>query len=201
MIDRGFGVPLAWDIDLLSGYEHSFLTTAENPVGFSRRITKLARWLPAHDAIVVNGYTSPWMLSAMALCRSRGLPYLLRASSHPTGRATGIRRNVRNIGARVIVSGSAGGLSMGQLNDQFYRKFGAKKIIFAPNSVDDERLHPRRRSGARNYLARWGLSGSRPVIIYYGKLYPGKRPLDLAVAVELLPYEVTTDLCRRWFAG
>ena len=28
VVDTEFGVPVAWDIDLLSGYEHQFLTTA-----------------------------------------------------------------------------------------------------------------------------------------------------------------------------
>lgn len=191
-IDQGFGVPVAWDIDLLSGYEHSFLTTIENPVNRSKRFTKLVQWLPTHDAIVVNGYTSPWMLSAMALCRSRGVPYLLRASSHPTGRATGIRRSVRNVGARVIVSGCAGGLSMGELNDQFYRKFGAKEIFFAPNSVDDQRFASPPLIQRTELLTQWGLSDRRPVIIYCGKLYPAKRPLDLVAAVEFLSREVTT---------
>jgi len=192
VMDHGFGVPVAWDIDLLSGYEHGFLTRDGNHIGLFNRISKLARWLPAHDAIVVNGYSSPWMLSAIALCRTRGLPYFLRTSSHPTGLATGIRRRVRDVGARVIVSGSAGGLSMGQLNEQFYNKFGAKKIFFAPNSVDDERFASPPTVGRSELLARWGLGDGRPVIMYCGKLYPGKRPLDLVAAVKLLSQEVTT---------
>src|SRR5712691_12314025 len=28
VVDPGFGVPVTWDIDLLSGYEHHFLTTS-----------------------------------------------------------------------------------------------------------------------------------------------------------------------------
>jgi glycosyltransferase involved in cell wall biosynthesis len=191
-IDRGFGVSVSWDIDLLSGYDHEFLTTIKNPVNIPSRAIKLSRWIPSHDAIVVNGYTSPWMLSAMGICRSRRLPYLLRASSHPTGRATGIRRSIRNMGARIIVSGAAVGLSMGLLNDQFYRKFGAKRIVFAPNSVDDERFSSPPLSGRAELLARWGLSDSVPVIMYCGKLYPGKRPLDLVAAVDLLSQEATT---------
>jgi glycosyltransferase involved in cell wall biosynthesis len=191
-IDHGFGVPVAWDIDLLSGYEHDFLSTIENTVSLPRRATKLSRWIPAHDAIVVNGYTSLWMLYAMGICRSRGVPYLLRASSHPTGRAIGVRRSIRNMGARMIVSGSAAGLSMGHLNEQFYRKFGAKRIVFAPNSVDDERFSTPPLVGRAELLARWELDDSLPVIMYCGKLYPGKRPLDLVTAVDLLSQETTT---------
>ena len=28
VVDAGFGVPVTWDIDLLSGYEHQFLMTS-----------------------------------------------------------------------------------------------------------------------------------------------------------------------------
>lgn len=191
-IDRGFGVAVSWDIDLLSGYEHGFLTTTQNPVGAPKRAVKLSRWIPSHDTIVVNGYTSPWMLCAMGICRSRGVPYLLRASAHPTGGATGIRRTIRDAGAQMVVSGSAAGLCMGHLNDQFYRKFGAKRIVFAPNSVDDERFSSPPAIGRAELLARWGLNDSIPVIMYCGKLYPRKRPLDLVNAVESLSQKVTT---------
>ena len=41
-------------------------------------------------------------------------------------------------------------------------------------------------------LTRHGLKDDKPVIMYCGKLYPGKRPLDLVDAVGLLPGEVNT---------
>jgi glycosyltransferase involved in cell wall biosynthesis len=190
-IDPGFGVPVAWDIDLLSGYAHRFLATAEHPAGRVGRMRALLRWIPVHDVVVVNGYYSPWMLSAMAACRVLGVPYLLRASAHPRGRATGVRRVIRQAGARIVVAASSGGLSMGLLNDEFYRLNKARRIVFAPNSVDNDRFAvPSHRTRA-GLLARHGLGDGRPVILYCGKLYPAKRPLDLTAAVNLLRHDVT----------
>ena len=73
-IDPEFGVSVSWDIDLLSGHTHQFVTTGGRPISRTRKIATLMRWIPAHDAVVVNGYTSPWMVSAMAICRARGIP-------------------------------------------------------------------------------------------------------------------------------
>ena len=38
VVDPGFGVPFTWDIDLLSGYEHQFLTmSGREPLGSEPR--------------------------------------------------------------------------------------------------------------------------------------------------------------------
>jgi glycosyltransferase involved in cell wall biosynthesis len=185
-VDPGFGVPVAWDIDLLSGYPHRFLAAGERPAGRAARLRALARWIPSHDVVVVNGYYSPWMLSAMALCRLARVPYLLRASAHPQGPSRGLRRHLRRAGTRIVVAGSAGGLSMGVLNDEFYRLQRARRIVFAPNSVDNDRFAVPSPVTRSELLARYGLRGDTPLILCCGKLCPRKRPQDLAAAVKLL---------------
>lgn len=189
VIDPGFGVPVAWDIDLLSGYPHQFLVTGERRAGRTERCRALARWIPGHDVVVVNGYSSPWMVSAMAICRLRGVPYLLRASAHPRGISPGPRRHLRRLGTRMVVAGSAGGLSMGILNEEFYRRQKARRIIFAPNSVDNDRFAVPSGITRTELLGRHGLGDGKPVIVCCGKLYPGKRPLDLVAAARLLRHE------------
>jgi glycosyltransferase involved in cell wall biosynthesis len=191
-VDPSFGVSIAWDIDLLSGYAHHFLTTTRRPVSVASQISALTRWVPAHDAVVVNGYTNGWMLLAMAICRLRGVPYLLRGSSHPEGQSAGLRRRLRPAATRVAVAGSGGALSMGRLNEEFYRRSRARSVTFAPNSVDDARFAAPPPVGRSDLLARWGLKDNLPVILFSGKLIPRKRPLDLVAAIKRLPYEVNT---------
>ncbi len=190
-IDPGFGVPFAWNIDLLSGYSNHFLNTKDRPVPVGRQMTKLIQWIRSQDAVILYGYVKPWMLFAMAECRLHKIPFLLRGESHPQSRAHGIRRPLRDVVAHTVVSASAGGLAIGQLNEEFYRRYGARRITFAPYSVDDERFARRPQIGRSELLARWGLDDTRPVIIFCGKLIPRKRPLDLAAAVQLLPDKVT----------
>lgn len=191
VVDPGFGLPVAWDVDLLSGYQHAFLSTESSPVDPLRRAWGILRWLSAHDVIVVNGYNSPWMLLAMAACRIRGIPFLLRASSQPEGLSAGLRRHLRRIATRAIVANCSGGLCMGMLNAEFYRRTKARSVTFAPNSVDDERFSRPPSIRRSDLLAKWGLKEDKPVVLFSGKLIPRKRPLDLAEALMRLPVEVT----------
>src|SRR5207237_1272901 len=78
-----FGVRLSWDLDLLSGYEHRFLGTPDRSTGLARRLGVLASWIGACDAVVIHGYSDPWMQAATAICRSRRVPYLLRGDAGP----------------------------------------------------------------------------------------------------------------------
>jgi glycosyltransferase involved in cell wall biosynthesis len=185
VLDPGFGVPVAWDIDLLSGYEHEFL--AGSP---SARAGRLSRWLRCHDAVVTYGHSNPWMLAAAAGCRAYGVPYLLRGDSGPRGQSGGLRGALRYAVARAVVGGSAGGLAVGRRNEEFYARYGARRIVFAPYSVDNERFAARPAVGRAQLLARWGLDDRYPVIMFCGKLRQSKRPLDLAAAVGRLGIEV-----------
>jgi glycosyltransferase involved in cell wall biosynthesis len=185
-----FGVPITWDIDLLSGYSHSFLKTAADRGSTARKVRALARWIPDHDAVVVNGYTSPWMLMAMAICKVRRIPYLLRGSSHPDGTSSGVRRALRPLATRIVVSGSADCLSMGHLNEIFYRQNHARSVTFVPNSVDDERFACPPAVGRPELVAKWGLNEKLPLIVFSGRLVDRKRPLDLVEAVKRLPLDV-----------
>ena len=185
-VDPGFGVPVSWDIDLLSGYEHQFLTTSSGLASARSRLARLARWLSFHDTVVVHGYSHPWMLLAAALCRAWRIPYLMRGESARQGQATGPRRQLRNAVARAVVSASAAGLAIGQLNEEFYRHYGASRIVWAPYSVDDERFAGPPPTSRSELLSRWDLDAHKPVILFCGKLCPRKRPLDLCAAVKAL---------------
>jgi glycosyltransferase involved in cell wall biosynthesis len=191
-VDPGFGVPVAWDIDLLSGYQHSFLAGSGQRAGRSGAVGRLVRWLRSHDVVVISGYSDPWMLFAVAACRAMGVPFLVRGMSTPEGFSTGTRRHVRDGIARTVVSSSAGGLALGKLNWAFYVKYGAPRIFFTPNSVDNERFARAPVVGRSELLARWGLGDTAPVVMFCGKLFPPKRPLDLVAAVSSLGPEVTT---------
>jgi glycosyltransferase involved in cell wall biosynthesis len=189
-LDPGFGIPVAWDIDLLTGYRHDFLTGRR--LGGPRRIGPLNRWIRSHDAVVIHGHSNPWMLLAAAACRANGIPYLLRGDSGPRGQSGGIRGAIRYGVARTVVAGSAVGLAVGQLNAQFYVAYRARRIVFAPHSVDNERFGKRPAVSRAELLARWGLNGQWPVIMFCGKLRAAKRPMDLAAAASRLSEPVST---------
>lgn len=188
-LDPGFGVSVAWDIDLLSDYQYEFLPRPQQRMPIRLRL--LSRWIRSKDVVVIHGHSHPWMLAAMAACRAQGIPYLLRGDSGPKGRSGGLRGMIRWSIARAVVSGSAGGLAAGQRNQQFYTRYHAPRVILAPYSVDNTRFANPPATGRSELLARWGLSDQYPVIMFCGKLQPNKQPLDLALAINRLAEPVT----------
>ncbi len=188
VLDPGFGVPVAWNIDLLSGYRHRFLAAPD--AGAAQRTSDLARWIRAHDTVVIHGHSNLWMLAAGAICRAVGVPYLLRGDAAAHGPSTGIRRGIRSALARTVVSASAGGLAVGRRNAEFYTTYRAPRIVFAPHSVDNDRFAGPPQVTRDDLLTRLGLDRALPVVMFCGKLRPAKRPLDLAAALTALPEPV-----------
>jgi glycosyltransferase involved in cell wall biosynthesis len=188
-VDPGFGVPVAWNVDLLSGYASRFPRPGRGAPG---RLLELARWARSRDVVVIHGHSDPWMLAGALACAVLRTPYLLRGDAGPDSRAAGPRRAARELVARAVVSRSAGGLAVGERNAAFYRKYRAPSVTFAPHSVDNRRFAQDPPERDRDLLRRLGLPASgRPVILYCGKLQPYKRPLDAVAAVARLGREVT----------
>ena len=183
--DQGFGVTLAWDIDLLGGYR-STLLDYESPGDKARWLFALRNWLRRQDIVVLHGHASPGMLLAATACRTLAVPYLLRGDSQPETTAIGWRRLARHALASFTVTGAAGALPIGRRNTEFYNRYGTIPHFQAPYSVDNDRFRAasdamRSRRTAR--LKSLGLDPRRPTVVFSGKLSPRKRPLDAVRAI------------------
>jgi len=82
-------VLLAWNIDLMSGYESSFLDDGGRRARRMAMAGQLARWLRSHDTVVLHGHSDPWMLFAVAACRGMGIPTSCAATPGPKDRRPG----------------------------------------------------------------------------------------------------------------
>jgi glycosyltransferase involved in cell wall biosynthesis len=184
--DPGFGVTLAWDIDLLGGYHWTELP--RRPVsGKAAWLARASGWLRRQDIVVIHGHSEPDMLLAMAACRALGLPYLLRGDAQADGSPQGWRRLVRRVVAGTAVRNAAGALPIGQRNAAFYQRYGRIPHFFAPYSVDNERfaaMSAEARASRPARLESLGLDPGRPTVVFSGKLIEQKRPLDLIEAIE-----------------
>jgi glycosyltransferase involved in cell wall biosynthesis len=184
--DPGFGVTLAWDIDLLGGYR-SIELTRRPLAGKAAWLVSASRWLRRQDVVVLHGHSNPEMLLAAAACRLLGVPYLLRGDAQAESSAAGPRRAVRHLVARTVVGNAAGALPIGERNAAFYRRYGRIPQYLAPYSVDTERFRlmaEAARHERAERLASLGLDAGRPTVIFSGKLIERKRPLDIARAIE-----------------
>jgi glycosyltransferase involved in cell wall biosynthesis len=183
--DPGFGVTLAWDIDLLGGYRSTMLAR-RSLAGKAAWLVGASRWLRRQDIVVLHGHSNPDMLLAVAACRMLGVPYLLRGDSQAESSATGLRRVVRHLVAGTVVRCAAGALPIGQRNAAFYRRYARIPHFAAPFSVDNERftrMADAARASRSSRLASLGLDPGRPTVIFSGKLIAQKRPLDLVRAI------------------
>lgn len=186
VLDPSFGVMLAWDIDLLSGYR-SILLGRRALAGKAAWLRSVSRWLRGRDIVVLHGHSDPDVLLAAAACRLLGLPYLLRGDSHAEPTASGWRGRARHLVAGAMVRGAAGALSIGQRNAAFYRRYADIPDYLAPFSVDNDRflaMSRQARPMRAERLAALGLDEERPTVVFSGKLTEQKRPLDLIRAIS-----------------
>lgn len=194
-LDPGFGIPLAWDIDLLVGYSHKFLKPGHASLtGAISTPQAVTSWIRDHDAILVHGHSRPEMLWAAFQARRFGKPYLLRGEAHPSGSSHPWRRHLRRLIAGWSVRGAAATLPIGRLNALFYGQYGSRRQFFAPYAIDNERFIREAaavRPFRRERLAALGLPTNRPVAVFAGKLTSRKRPLDLVEAIRGLQGEMS----------
>jgi glycosyltransferase involved in cell wall biosynthesis len=184
--DPGFGVSVAWDVDLLGGYRWTLLER-RSLGGTASWLRALIGWLARQDIVVLHGHSDPSMLLAVATCRMRGVPYLLRGESHAEPTSRGGRRLARHLLASFTVRGAAGALPIGRLNAAFYERYGRIPHFGAPYSVDNHRfriMSDAARATRDRRLGTLGLNPHRPTVIFAGKLTSRKRPLDAVRAVE-----------------
>lgn len=192
--DPGFGVDVSWDVDLVGGFRHRFLSQDAGQRLTPRLAARLGAWVRGCDVIVVHGYRSPAMLAAAAAARATGVPYLARAEARPAGAATGWRGAARDAVAHAWVRGCAGALPIGSANRAFYDRFGAPRQFFAPYSVDNDRFAAGAAIARADRAARLtalGLPTDRPVVVLAAKLIEHKRPLDVVDAVRALGGQVS----------
>jgi len=187
--DRLFGETFAWDVDLLSGYDHEFVpNVASDPgthhFGGLRNPSLTARireW--GAQAILLFGYRYAAHLYLIAWARARGVPLLFRGDSHLIGRAK------PSVAARIALGLTFAQfrafLHVGAANHDYFRAFGVpeSKLFFAPHSVDEGLFRPSdaHRAEASALRASLGLGGKR-VVLFAGKFVPAKQPAQLLEA-------------------
>jgi glycosyltransferase involved in cell wall biosynthesis len=195
--DRDMKASLAWDIPLLSGYDHETLRNY-SPVGSLNGWGLVNFGLPGRlikgrfDAVVFMGWgvVSYWL--GFAACVARGIPFFLYGDSNEIPTSHSIRQRLRDRVVRALFARAAGFLATGRYNSEYYRHYGAdeKRLFFVPWAVDNDRFERESRlsEAERNELrAAQGISPDALVIMFSGKLIPRKGPMDLLEAFAEMP--------------
>jgi glycosyltransferase involved in cell wall biosynthesis len=181
--DDGFGRIVQWDIPLLEGYSHTFLSSRNRNGGLRWSVVgAVLRFRP--DVLILHGYTSPTNLLALLTAKVMGCRVLMRGDTRlHAGHVSPLRRWIK----RSILGLCDGALSIGSLNRDYYASLGMlrDRIFFAPFSVDNavfsvsESLRISARRDLRDSL---GLPQGTVLILFASKLIRRKRAADLVEA-------------------
>jgi glycosyltransferase involved in cell wall biosynthesis len=194
-LDPGFGVELAWDVDLLSGYESEVLPIARRPrkLGFldvdnPAVGSRLSAFMP--HAVWLHGYGQRTIWRAAWWARGRaGLIHF--GDSELLHERSALKELVRRPVLRWHFGRVDAFVTIGDNNEAYYRAYGVpdKRMFRGAYPVDVSRfvkaLDEVDRPPRGAVLARFGLEPEGVVTAMLGKLEARKRPLDLVEAVAV----------------
>jgi glycosyltransferase involved in cell wall biosynthesis len=189
--DPGFGQTFKWDIPLLDGYSHRFLSKRNTVAGFQWGVMSVL-WRSRFDVLMVHGYNSITNLMAILVARIRGTKVLMRGDTRLE--AAHQESTAKSLFKRYLFKLCDGFVAVGSLNRAYYLWHGVSsdQVFFAPFCVNNNRfaaaakLDVGQRSNARAAL---GIASEAPLVLFASKLVRRKRAADLIHAFAALMSE------------
>ena len=200
--DKGFGVPVKWDTDLLSGYNSRFIRNyaGRKPLNngfwnvFNPGVIRTI-WKQKSAVVIVNGWSYSSDLMVIFFSRIFGRQVWLRAENplnqelKKTGFTLTIKKFfLKNILFRVFVNKC---LYIGTENKKFFEFYGvpAARLVYTPYAVDNDYFLSKSgelKDQNKDIRNRLGLPADKKIILFSGKYIPKKNPMDLLKAFHLL---------------
>jgi glycosyltransferase involved in cell wall biosynthesis len=197
--DRGFRVPVAWDIALTEGYDFELVPDVSSDPGTHHflglnnptLVSRILAWAP--DVVHITGWAWLSHLVALRTFYRRGIPILFRGDSHLLDEGTrGFSWYVKRHALRCVFSWPTAFLVVGSANRAYYEAFGVQsdRLYDCPHSIDVGRF-AQSAAVQEEEAGRWrqelGIASNHCVVLYAGKFEPRKRPIELMHAVSELP--------------
>jgi len=193
--DPGFGRAIAWDIDLLTGYDHDFIEARFGRFQDSFSWLKLkpgfGEFLRAQGvrALWVQGWQVAAYWQAIWEARRAGTEVWLRGETNLRSSGKGPLRGLKRAVLGRLLARVDRFLYIGEANRQFYLAQGIRndRMIPAPYCVDNIRFASQayRLRPVRQALRRqWRIPDEAFCFLFLGKLIRKKRPGDLVAAVH-----------------
>lgn len=186
--DEGFGAAIRWDIPLLEGYSHKFLSRKRTLSGTEFTIVQEVR-RRRFDVLLVHGYDSLTNLLAILTAKLTGTRVLIRGDTRKMDhhRRSGVRRALKSALFKIV----DGFVTIGSLNRDYYASHGvdARRLFFAPFCVSNSAF---RLDGANQAVARARVRGELGfgqddiLVLFVAKLTAQKRVDDLIRAFALI---------------
>jgi glycosyltransferase involved in cell wall biosynthesis len=199
--DPGFGEEIRYDVDLVGGYPSRILGNRLLPhirkAPFRKFNSELLspRFYREIDVLLINGWGSVSLITAILGCRFSRTPYLMFGDSTLESEGAERWRPIKSIIKRAlvgsIVRNASKCLAIGTSNREFYLAYGARadQIHSVPLVIDNDAF---RRAGEEakrrraEYLQSVGLDSVLPTILFTGKMQTWKRPQDVIKAAKVM---------------
>jgi glycosyltransferase involved in cell wall biosynthesis len=205
--EAGFGVRFEWDVPLLDGYRHHWLTNvSERPdvstltgcdtPDIADRLSDEGK--PAFDACIVSGWYLKSYLQTIWGCKRMGIPVLSRGDSQLATNRGALWAFAKHVPYRWLLNAIDGHLYVGHANRRYLEHYGVSDdcLFFTPHFVDNEFFasgagRARESGEAATFRAAQQLATDTVVFGFVGKLIDRKRPADfiqgIAAAVRHEP--------------
>ena len=189
----GFGTGFKWDIDLTSGYSHSFLNNlakVPSTSSFSGCDTPEigARLREGQfGAVLATGWHLKSMLQGIWAARRRALKVIVRGDSHLDTPRSAVKSTVKSLSYPVLLRVFDACLYVGERNKSYFEHYGvpSARLFHSPHCVDNARFRDGASVKARLSLRQQlGVNAEEKLVLFAGKLLPFKRPLDVVDAVD-----------------
>lgn len=191
--NAGFGVGFDWDIDLLSGYQHSFLKNEAGRPGLdhfagcdtpsiAEQLTK-ARF----DALLVMGWHLKTFWQGIWAAKRAGIPVMVRGDSQLATPRSKLKKIGKSVVYPMALRVFDAALYVGERSRLYWThyRYPSDRLIFSPHCVDNDWFTQRAtREAGQALRAQHGISPETKVVLFAGKLLPFKRPLDLMAAAN-----------------
>ncbi len=188
----GFGVGFGWDVDLLSGYDHVFLTNVARNRGLGQfggvDTPEIGSRLREgqFDVLLLMGWYLKCFIQGLIAAKRLGVPVMVRGDSHlDTPRST-VKVAAKRALYPCFLRQFDAALVVGKRNRAYWEHYGypTERMFDAPHCVDNTffaaHATPKARAALRE---RVGIAPEAKVVLFAGKLVPFKRPLDVIEAV------------------
>ena len=187
----GFGTPFEWDVDLTSGYAHTFLENVARRPGADRfsgcDTPQIGRHLREgrFKALLVMGWHLKTYLQGTFAAKHLGIPVMVRGDSQLHSPRSHLKRGLKLLVYPRLLRLFDAALYVGQRSRGYYGHFGypADRLFFSPHCVDTAWFCARATAEERQRLrAMYKIAPETTVLLFAGKLVPFKRPVDLVMA-------------------
>lgn len=200
--DKGFGVPVKWDTDLLSGYNNQFIRNyaGRKPLNngfwnvFNPGVIQTI-WKKKGAVIIINGWSYSSDLMVIFFSKIFGKQVWLRAENplNQELRKNGFKMIVKKFFLKTLLLGVFVDkcLYIGTENRKFFEYYGVPdaRLVYTPYAVDNDYFSSKSRElKDRGQLIKdkLALPAAKKIILYSGKYIPKKNPMDLLKAFQVL---------------